>query len=379
MCASIPWLGRRRALITLALGLFLVASRLSAQRMDSLTIRIGVTDTLGHPVAGAQVSIIQGLNSVLASGATNEYGRSALRLPRPDGSIEVVARKIGYTRGGVFLTPVRDTATAAVVLHPAVQTLAGVKVTAQEDLKRRAYHVDADEIAKSTRPIFDGMDVLLKLKPDIVYGRTEGCGVANVWVNGKRIFDVAIDPMVAARQPRPPDPRMRTSYGPLPANPLARGGLSEVWTILASIKPEHIAEMNFADCMDNAVDKLHAQNALFVVLKPGIGFEPGIGSYVIDNEAKAAVEALDQPSYRNRLLGVFDEATGAALPGVNVTDSASGTTAVTTTTGTVTLAFLPDGAHTLRVATAGYSDAIVSVRIEPRDTVPITLVLKRSP
>lgn len=368
-----------RVLAPVALILVLVAPRLGAQRVDTLTLRVRVADTVGHPVVGAEVSIVQGLKDVRASGVTNDVGRSNLRLPRPSGSIEVVVRRIGYTRGGTFLTPVLDTATASVTLYPAAQALEGVKVTAQEDIKRRAYHVDADEIANSSRPIFDGMDVLLKLKPDIVYGRVEGCAVENVWVNGKRIFDVAIDPMVAARQPHRPDPRMRTNYGPLPAPKLSRAGLAEVWTILASIKPEHIAEMNFADCMDNTVDKLHAQNALFVVLKPGIGFEPGLGSYVIDDKPKPAARATALPAYRNRLLGLFDETTGDALAGASITDSTSGTTAVTTSTGTVTLAFLSDGAHTLHVTKPGYSDTSVAIRIEPRDTIPITLVLKRGP
>src|SRR5579872_3728234 len=134
MCASMPWLGRPLALVLVALGSFLVAPRLSAQRVDSLTIRIRVTDTAGDPVAGAQVSVVQGLNDLRASGATNDLGRSTLILPRPSESIEVVARKIGFARGGVFLTPTADTATAAVILHPVVQTLASVKVTAREDI-----------------------------------------------------------------------------------------------------------------------------------------------------------------------------------------------------------------------------------------------------
>ena len=45
--------------------------------------------------------------------------------------------------------------------------------------------------------------------------------------------------------------------------------------VLSEIKPEHIAEMTYLDEWDTSIDKLGAQGGLFVVLKPGIGYEPG--------------------------------------------------------------------------------------------------------
>ena len=44
--------------------------------------------------------------------------------------------------------------------------LAPVAINEREDIKRKSYHTDADEIANFNRPLIDGMDILTKLKPD---------------------------------------------------------------------------------------------------------------------------------------------------------------------------------------------------------------------
>ena len=54
-----------------------------------------------------------------------------------------------------------------------------------------------------------------------------------------------------------------------------------ILAVLTSIHLEHIAEMTYHDCTDMSVGKIGSDRALFVVLKPGIGFEPGRGSYVV--------------------------------------------------------------------------------------------------
>jgi hypothetical protein len=40
--------------------------------------------------------------------------------------------------------------------------------------------------------------------------------------------------------------------------------------------------MRFRDCFDTTVPDVGGSNALFVVLKPGVVYEPGVGSYVAD-------------------------------------------------------------------------------------------------
>ena len=88
---------------------------------------------------------------------------------------------------------------------------------------------------------------------------------------------------------------------------------SEVWLILASIKPEHIAEMTYEDCFSTKVTgHTHTSQALFVVLKPGVGYDASVGSFVIADEdsiihrtrrtTQAAAPAAPVPAYRLRVL-----------------------------------------------------------------------------
>jgi hypothetical protein len=153
----------------------------------------------------------------------------------------------------------------------------------------------------------------------------------------------------------------------------------EVIAVMRTIKPEHIAELNYADCFNSSVGKNHSNNALFVALKPGIGFEPGRGSYVIEEKQtpRANTYASALPAFRNRLLGVYDSETGDPVSGATVTDVATGTSALTTATGTVTLVFLPEGTSSVRVSKSGYTDLTFDVSISAENTLPITLVLQK--
>ncbi len=95
-----------------------------------------------------------------------------------------------------------------------------------------------------------------------------------------------------------------------------------------------------------------------------------------DSSAARAAAAI--PRYRLRLLGTFDEQSGDPVEGVEVLDVASGTTAITTKSGVISLFFLPEGASMLRLRKLGFAPITMSVTISPADTAPLTVVMKRS-
>jgi hypothetical protein len=210
-----------------------------------------------------------------------------------------------------------------------------------------------------------------------------------VWVNGQRVNQAYVDEDFAAaekarlgivKKPARPDPRLSRSRAPAPpAPPVVPTHLDTVLSILHTIQPEHIAEITYHDCFDMSVGKNHSDLAMFIALKPGIGFENGRGSFVIGEKPRPAtiINVADMPRYRFRILGVFDPETGDALPDVDVIDSASGTQAKTSATGTVSLFFVPEGESTIVLRKAGYRDTTVGVRISPADTMPLTFVLSR--
>jgi hypothetical protein len=86
-----------------------------------------------------------------------------------------------------------------------------------------------------------------------------------------------------------------------------------------------------------------------------------------------------QPVRRlDRILGLFDDANGDPIVGAEVSDSASGLTAKTTPTGTVSLAFLASSRAVLRIHAQGYADVRTELRLTFSDTIPVTMILHRS-
>jgi hypothetical protein len=90
----------------------------------------------------------------------------------------------------------------------------------------------------------------------------------------------------------------------------------------------------------------------------------------------ASAQTSGLPAYRLRILGVFDARSGEAVEGAEVIDMLGKVTAKTTTTGTVTLSYLPEGQTLLRIRKVGFEVTTMLVSISPDDTIPVTVLLK---
>src|SRR4051812_32085991 len=89
---------------------------------------------------------------------------------------------------------------------------------------------------------------------------------------------------------------------------------------------------------------------------------------------RAQAAPISVPLYRARILGVFNGQTGDPIEGAEVIDAMTKTSALTTKTGTVSLAFLPDGGSMVRVQKIGFQPSVLVVPISPSDTIPLTIL-----
>ncbi len=202
-----------------------------------------------------------------------------------------------------------------------------------------------------------------RFQAPIYYG--EPPPLQQVFVNGYRVFGVPIAPDVRGR---------------------ARSGVTQplslqVKTILASIHPEHIAEMSYVPARENTMALNQSSNAVFIVPKPGVAFEPVRGSFIEEPPLPLREQtetSVDAAHYRERLLGVFDELSGLPIENAAVIDTVTGLRMFTSATGTVSLIYVPDGGSTLRIRKSGYESLLLSVTVSLRDTLPVTVTMLKS-
>jgi hypothetical protein len=105
---------------------------------------------------------------------------------------------------------------------------------------------------------------------------------------------------------------------------------------------------------------------------------PGSTDAASPSRRAPRVVRLDGPIGHHRVMGVFDAESGDPVVGAAVRDSASGRSALTTATGTVSLGFVPRSNATIQVEHAGYERASMPVSLTLTDTLPLTVVLRRA-
>ncbi len=237
------------------------------------TVIVTAKDSTGAPVSGAELTLTRGLKDVIAHATTDTAGQGVLTLAVKDSSdAEVTMRKIGYSRGDRFFSVgPRDTARVTITVAQNHNTLAPVEVTAkQKDLRWTSYHVDADEIEASDKPMDSAWDVIKYLRPVMLTSRGGcGTGVREVWVNGKRIRLPLLPTRADLQRARVAVP-LDARYSPASVS------------ILTEIAPEHIAQIDYHDCFDASMAAVGNNNAVFVTLKPGVVYQENVGSFVLD-------------------------------------------------------------------------------------------------
>jgi hypothetical protein len=236
-------------------------------------VRITVRDSTGAVVPSAELTVTRGVHDVLAHGSTDEGGHAVIPIEVKDSSdLSVTMRKIGYKRSDRFfeIGP-NGTADVTLTVAPARTTdLAPVTVTARPDPKWLSYHLDADQIEQADLPVDNAWELIKRMRPDMLTSRG-GCatGAQEVWVNGKRIrLPLYPTGIAAARARVGVPPRARFSYVPV--------------SVMSDIAPEHIQEINYHDCFDTSMAAVGNNNAIFIVLKPGVEYKENVGSFVLD-------------------------------------------------------------------------------------------------
>ena len=80
---------------------------------------------------------------------------------------------------------------------------------------------------------------------------------------------------------------------------------------------------------------------------------------------------------RGRIVGVYDETTGDPIEGARVRDLTTGTWALTTKTGTVSLAFVDTAGTLIDIRKIGFQPVVRAVANSLRDTMPLMILLRR--
>jgi hypothetical protein len=236
-------------------------------------VRVTVRDSTGAAIPSAELTVTRGVHDVIARGSTDEGGHAVLPVELKDSTdLSVTMRKIGYKRSDRFfeIAP-NGNADVLLTVAPARTTELGpVTVTARRDPKTMSYHLDADQIEQADLPVDNAWELIKRMRPDMLTSRG-GCstGAQEVWVNGKRIrLPLYPTGMAAARARVGVPARARFSYVPV--------------SVMSDIAPEHIQEINYHDCFDTSLAAVGNNNAIFIVLKPGVEYKENVGSFVLD-------------------------------------------------------------------------------------------------
>jgi carboxypeptidase family protein len=253
-------------------------------------VRVQVLQPNRETVPGADVAVIRDAAQAILLGKSDSVGRYSFRIDVDSGhKYSLATRKIGFAPASA---PIRiaagDTLDVDVELeHSSATELPSVRVLGRPN----DHFLDATEIAHSKRAIYDAFDAVRKLRPDML-GDRDRCPLEpptnNVWVNGRRVMFMAEQQtagyMFGARRSL-----ARAGMSAVPhIAARQRIGLPATDSTLASVKAEHIDQIRWVDCNDHSLPGMGTSNAIFITLKPGVGWDYARGSFVDSSTAPKA-------------------------------------------------------------------------------------------
>ena len=275
-----PWASLTRvtgtSAITATLGSAVPEALLAQRPGNTVSVAVTVADSTGAPMRDVDVFVSRSGVGAILFRRTNEAGLATFIVERSSQPQAVLARRIGWTPKEQALEfGDSDSLQVRLQLAPASTQLPAVVVEA----KPSDFLLTASEMATSPRPVRDALEAMAKLRPYMLYDRTRCPGQPpdNVWINGRRVlFMASKTPILGATR------RVGSTTVTTPGRG-RHGSPPALDSLLASIRVEHVHEIQLVNCWDISLPGVGASNALYVTLKPGFDWDWRRGSFAVDS------------------------------------------------------------------------------------------------
>lgn len=337
-----------------------------ANAQGTASVRVRVTDTAGVPIPAATVSVLSADNRLVAAGATDTAGIRLLRIPAGNERLQLAVQRVGFLGTRRLLRVSDRETTVDVALAPVSATLDTVRVSDRARQPGAQPVIRGEEITSTTRGVFDFIDVLKKLRPEL-------------------LDHIEVDIKYKCQPSRMTGPfRIYVNERAIPYFP------ETFDDILHDLKSDAIDELRYVSCFDKSLsaDDYPSVGRVYVTLRKGYAFNIKLGTYKQAAQTERRAAASDTTPLRPehaRLVGVFDANDGTPIEGAEVIDVLTGYSALTTRTGTVALAFVDSNGTLLKIQRTGYvpftapvtnraADAPLTITLTPRGRAEARLV-----
>jgi len=99
-------------------------------------------------------------------------------------------------------------------------------------------------------------------------------------------------------------------------------------------------------------------------------------AFVLLPASSAVAQVTTPPKFVGRLVGIYDDRSGEPIDSAEVRDLATGSFALTTSTGTLSLFFVDTAGGLLRIRKVGYTPLTLFVDNSPGESAPLTITLQ---